>query len=468
MHERRARMAADQVFARAAGAALLEGNEVILLRDAAENYPAWKAAIAAARRSVHFEIYIFHDDEVGREFASLLVEKASQGVRVRVVYDWLGGLSATPKRFWQELRAAGVEVRCFNPPRFDEPLAWLRRDHRKCLVVDDEIAFVTGLCVGKMWSGNAAKQVPPWRDTGVQLRGPAVREVALAFADVWNFTGDALPPEELPPEEPPEPAGQVAVRVVAATSGTTGIFRLDLAVASASHRTLWLTDAYYAGTSSYVQSLRAAALDGVDVRLLVPGRGSDLALVQAVSRSGYRPLLEAGVRVFEWNGPMIHAKTAVADGRWARVGSTNLNLASWVGNWELDLVIENEAFAQEMEEQYREDLMNATEIVLRPTNRVQPLSGKKVRRLRGAGGSASRAAVGAVRLGNVLGAAITSRVLGPAEAKLMVRAGLVLVLLAPLAVFVPQLFAWPFAFFAFWLGLSLLFGARRAGKTKPP
>ena len=468
MRLRRIKLAPDQVFARAAGAPLTAGNEVRLLRDAAENYPAWREAIAAARRQVHFETYIFHDDAVGREFADLLRQKAREGVKVRLIYDWLGGFGKTPQRFWQELRAAGVEVRCFNPPNFGEPLGWLRRDHRKCLVVDDEIAFVTGLCVGQMWVGDPARRIAPWRDTGVSLRGPAVREVALAFAEVWDYTGENLPEADRPNAQAPPKAGTVAVRVVAATSGTGGIFRLDLAVASAAHKSLWLTDAYYAGTSNYVQALRGAAQDGVDVRLLVPGRGSDIAVVQAISRAGYRSLLEAGVRVFEWNGPMLHAKTAVADGRWARVGSTNLNLASWVGNWELDLVIEDQGFARELEAQYEEDLMNATEIVLQPSNKVLPVSGAPSRRMRGAGGSAGRVAVGAVRLGNVLGAAITSRVLGPAEAKLMVRAGLLLVLLAPLGIVLPELFAWPLALFALWMGIALLLGASRAGKTKPP
>src|SRR5206468_4611824 len=127
-------------------------------------------------------------------------------------------------------------------------------------------------------------------------------------------------------------------------------------------RTLWLTDAYYAGTTPYVQALRAAALDGVDVRLLVP-QATDLPMVRALSRAGYRPLLEAGIRVFEWNGPMLHAKTAVADGQWARVGSTNLNLASWAGNWELDVAVEDTEFAGQMEEMFEEDLTGATEIV---------------------------------------------------------------------------------------------------------
>ncbi len=136
-------------------------------------------------------------------------------------------------------------------------------------------------------------------------------------------------------------AGSVSLRIVPASPETTGIYRLDLMLAATVRQTLWLTDAYFIATSSYMQALRAAALGGVDVRLLVP-HGSDIQWVANFSRTMYRSLLEAGIRVFEWNGSMVHAKTAVADGRWARIGSTNLNISSWIGNWELDVVIENE------------------------------------------------------------------------------------------------------------------------------
>jgi cardiolipin synthase len=456
------RLLADQAFSRAAGAPLLPGNAVRLLCDAGENYPAWLEAIAAARRHVHFETYILREDAVGDRFARAFVDKARSGVAVRLVYDWMGGLGNTSGGFWKRLREDGIDVRCYNPPRLDEPLGWLSRDHRKCLVVDGEVAFVTGLCVGQPWEGDPGRRLAPWRDTGVEVRGPAVADVAGAFADTWDACGSPLPPEERPGDTPPAPAGDVSLRVVAATPGTTGLLRLDQLVAGLARRSLWLTDAYYAGTSTYVQSLRAAAQDHVDVRLLVPGRGSDIRIVQAISRAGYRTLLEAGVRVFEWNGPMIHAKTAVADGRWARVGSTNLNLASWIGNRELDIVVEDEAFARAMEAQYLKDLAGATEVVLSQRRRVRAAGDKETPRTRRAGGSASRAAAGALRLGNALGAALSPRrVHGPAERRLLVPAGLVLVALAPIAVLWPQSLAWPLGALGLWLGVSLLIRAAR-------
>ncbi len=143
------RALADQAFARASGAPLVAGNAVRLLVDAAENYPAWLSAIAGARRHVHFESYIVHDDAIGAAFADALLAAAGRGVRVRLVYDWLGALGKTSRRFWARLRAGGVEVRCFNPPHLSAPFGWLSRDHRKSLTVDGEVAFVTGLCVGQ-------------------------------------------------------------------------------------------------------------------------------------------------------------------------------------------------------------------------------------------------------------------------------------------------------------------------------
>jgi cardiolipin synthase len=447
----------------------VRGNAVRLLRDAAENYPAWLAAIRSARRAVHFENYILHEDDAGQRFAAAFLEKARDGVPVRVVYDWFGSLGKASTGFWRRLREGGVSVRCYNRPRLDQPLGWIGRDHRKCLVVDGQIAFVTGLCVGSMWEGARERGLDPWRDTGVEVRGPAVAEVAHAFADTWAATGTPLAPDDVADLRS---EGDLDVRVVASTPGTAGLYRLDPMVASLARRTLWLTDAYFAGTSTYVQALRAAAEDGVDVRLLVPGAGSDVPMMQAVSRAGYRALLEAGVRVFEWNGPMLHAKTAVADARWARVGSTNLNLASWMGNRELDVVVENAAFGRQMEEMFQDDLGNATEIVLRGWARVRTAGNVRVPRVRGAGGRATRAAAGALRIGNALGSVLAARrVHGPAERWLMADGGLMLAALAAVGFVWPRLLAWPLAAFCLWLGLALLARAaqrRTAPPSRPP
>ena len=457
----------QQALTRASGAEPIPGNRAWLLCDARENYPAWLDAIRAARRWIHFETYIIHDDEVGLQFAEALASRARDGVRVRVLYDWWGTFKLRPRRFWRVLRDAGADVRCFNPPRLDSPLAWMSRDHRKLIAVDGHVAFVTGLCVGNCWVGDPERQIEPWRDTGLELAGPAVGEVEHAFATMWAEAGEALPEDECPVVEAIPPAGDLEMRVIATVPSSAGLYRLDHLVAASARERLWITDAYFIATTPYVQALRAAAADGVDVRVLVPG-SSDVPGLRAVSISAYRPLLESGVRVFEWNGSMLHAKTAVADGRWARVGSTNLNPFSWLGNWELDVAVEDETFAGALESQYEADLERSTEVVLTPRQRVKALHPpalqgmRRSRRWRRRRGSAGRATAGAIGIGSAVGAAMRNRRgFGPSEARLLGPIALVLILLAAAAVKWPRLIAWPFAILLGWWGVSLLARAAR-------
>jgi cardiolipin synthase len=466
----------DQAFTRAAGASLVAGNSVRLLQDGAGNYPQWLRAIGGAQQYICFENFIFYEDEVGAEFAAALIERAHAGIKVRLNYDWLGCLGKASKHFWRPLLDAGVRVRCFNPPRTAHPIRWLQRDHRKLLAVDGEVGFITGLCVGKHWRGDAAHGIAPWRDTGVEIRGPALSEIESAFAEVWDASEPAvgttgtLAPDAFAPFEPtPRPlvaAGNVALRVVATAPGTLAVLRLDQLIAAAARRTLWLTDAYFAGIPPYIQALRAAALDGVDVRLLVPG-ASDISILRPLSQAGYRPLLEGGVRVFEWKGSMLHAKTAVADGRWARVGSSNLNIASWVGNYELDVLVEDEGFATQMEQMFESDIALSTEIVLRRERRGLRRRRRRRRRREeeastapdgpdGRSGGASRAAAGALRLGRTVGAALTEqRVLATTEAKIVAVVAVAALLLAICIVIWPLVAAVPVALFLAWASLVL-------------
>src|SRR5262245_34239589 len=227
---------AEQAFWRAAGARLIPGNSARILKDATENYPAWLEAIESARRTIHFESYIIHEDAQGQVFADALTKKARDGVRVRLIYDWVGAFNVASNKFWRRLRGAGVEVRCFNPPRFDNPFGWLGRDHRKMITVDGRIGFVSGLCVGLMWVGDERKGIEPWRDTGVEVMGPAVAELERAFAQMWAACGQPIPDEESPvinsiPPTPPNPSipedGDMALRIVASMPYSAGLYRLD-------------------------------------------------------------------------------------------------------------------------------------------------------------------------------------------------------------------------------------------------
>ena len=280
-----------------------------------------------------------------------------------------------------------------------------------------------------------------------------------------------FPPGEFTPPASMEARGDVALRVIPTAPATTAVYRLDLVMSSIARKTLWLTDAYFVGIPPYVQALCQAARDGVDVRLLVPG-GSDVPLVSPLSRSGYRPLLEAGVRVFEWNGTMLHAKTAVVDGLWARVGSTNLNLQSWMGNYELDVAVEDAGFARQMEAIYIEDLCErhrdrAVEAVEGAAYRAsrRGSSGRRRRRLRD--GTSGRAATSAVRWANSVGAALTSRrELGPAESHLMLGTGILLTVVAVVAVLWPRVLTIPIAVLAAWVGFASLLRAWRLGRER--
>ncbi len=426
-----------------------------LLCDAAENFPAWLAAIRGAERSILIESYIFADDEVGREFAEALAAKARAGVRVHLIFDWVGAFGAGA--LWPPLSKAGVEVRAFNPLRFDSPLGWLSRDHRKTLVVDGRTGFVTGIGLSTKWLGDLARGMEPWRDAGIEIRGPAVVELVRAYAQVWHACGGtSLPMQPEMPAEAIEPLGTTRLRVIAGSPNATGTYRLDLVIASLARHTLWLTDAYFVGTSAYVQALAAAALDDVDVRLLVPG-ASDIPALSPLSRASYRPLLEAGVRVFEWNGTMLHAKTAVADRFWSRIGSTNLNIASWMGNFELDVAVEDTAFGERMAAQFEADLTRATEVVLTHRNRVRRVESDTRGARHAFSGSAGRAAAGAVSVGSALGAALTNRrLLGPAEAGLLVKVSIAAIALAIIAAVWPHAVAWPIAILAAWFGIAWL------------
>ena len=458
----------ELAVSRAAGAPPVEGNRLLLLRDGPANFPAWLEAIASARKYVYFEMYIFRNDRTGRMFADALAAKARQGVTVRLLHDWLGCFGVSGK-IWRQLREAGVEVRAFNPFHVTSPFGWVSRDHRKTVSVDGRVSFVSGLCVADPWAGDPEQATPPWRDTGVQLEGPAVADVEHAFSRAWQTVGPPIPDGERVPRAEMAASGKTRLRVIGDEPGTVGLLRLDQTVAGAARETLWLTDAYFAAPPAYVQALRASAKDGVDVRLLIPG-SSDIPALQPVSRAGFRSLLDAGIRIFEWRGPMLHAKTAVSDGRWSRVGSTNLNVASWLGNYELDVVLDDAPFAEQMEQMFLQDLENSTELVLagrrmrslEPRPRTTRIPG----RLRG---SAGRAAAGALRVGNTVGAALTARrIVEGGEKRMVLVGGLVLLALAILWAIFPRLVAIPVVALLGWVGLALLWRAFRLGRPQRP
>lgn len=356
-----ARSKAGQLFDRVGRSRPIPGNAVSFQHDPAAAYDVMLEAIDSARSWIHFDNYIIRDDRTGERFASALAARARDGVAVRLLSDWLGSFG-TSRRFWRRLRAAGVEVRLFNPPQLGL-LANLSRNHRKLVVADGRVAVTGGICIGDEWVGDAARGALPWRDSSVRIEGPAAAALDRAFARVWAACGPALPEGELAGEV--EAAGEAEVRVLEGEPRRSRLGRVVVLNLASASRRVWITDAYLVAPAALAEALADAARDGVDVRILVPG-SSDLPLIRNLTRIGYRPLLAAGVRIFEWSGPMLHAKTSVADGRWVRIGSTNLNWSSLLGNWELDVIIEHPDAAAEMERVFRRDLARSAEVQLRP------------------------------------------------------------------------------------------------------
>jgi cardiolipin synthase len=453
-------------------------------------FDRWLEAIDGAREFVHFENYILRDDRIGRTFRDALVAKARQGVPVRVLYDWMG-CWATGYRYWRPFREAGVEVRAFNRPRLRDPWGVLQRDHRKLVCVDGEVAFVGGFCVGVEWAGDATS--PPWRDTGVEIQGPAAALATQAFERIWASQGTPVPVDLHAHPRTTPARGSTPVWIIQGEPGRTRVYRtLQLMAAHASRR-LWITDPYFVAPRPVSEALAAAALEGVDVRVLLPAH-NNWPWVGSLSRAGYRFLLEAGVRLFEWQGPMIHAKTSVMDGLWCRVGSSNINTASLLGNWEIDVGVVDEALAGQLEGLFLADLASAVEIILPGTRSPPLLKGEAVtpvtplepegslperltREMR-ARELGVRESLGrglrisdVVRAGSIFGDALAGhRPLGREDRTVLGTVALLILPVAVLSAIFPQFAGWTLAALLGWLGgtagVRAALEARRARRKR--
>jgi cardiolipin synthase len=393
----------DGILGRVSDAPLREDNRISLIKNGPDTYDDWLAAIARAERWIHLDNYIIANDEVGNRFARALSAKAREGVRVRVLHDWFGCMDV-PRSFWRGMREAGVEVKAVNPPASGPPLGVIRRDHRKLLCVDGEYASTGGVCIADGWLVTSPDTGLPYRDTAVSVRGPVVADINRAFTSLWGELVGELPESERPDPKVIQAAGETSARLVVQEPRRMRTLRmLELLTAGVQER-LWITDPYFLSMPILTQSLMATARDGVDVRVLTPAT-VDIAWIGRASRAGYRQFLESGVRIFEYGGPMIHAKTLVADGWLSKVGSTNLNFSSLAANWEIDLVVEDEDFARQMEELFEDDISKSREVRLESSGR-----GPKVRPDRPVDTTDSRARAGVVGSGTGSGATLSRMV----------------------------------------------------------
>ena len=357
-----------------AGSPLLAGNRVRLLQDGPQTYRAMFVAIDAARDHINLETYILEDDEVGQRFVDALIDKQRQGVQVNLIHDSVGTL-ATPAALFQRLRDSGVRTLEFNPVN---PVAakagWdvNQRDHRKLLIVDGQSVFLGGINVSSVYSGGSFSQrsklrpgnTLPWRDTDLQIDGPVVAEFQKLFIETWRKQkGEPLAPRNFFP--PLQRQGNEVARAIGSSpdDADSPIYVTLMSAINSAETEILLTNAYFVPDPQLLAALKAAVARGVDVRLVLPG-STDSALVFHAGRSHYDELLRAGVKIFERRAALMHAKTALIDGVWSTVGSTNLDWRSFLHNDEVNAVVLGAEFGDRMRAAFEADVANSEPIKL--------------------------------------------------------------------------------------------------------
>jgi cardiolipin synthase len=366
------------------GTPLVVGNKVTLLQDGPATYQAMFDAIRSAKDHVNVESYIIEDSEVGQHFAQLLLQKQAQGVQVNIIYDSVGTLS-TSRAFFDKLKQAGIAVLEFNPIN---PLAakksWApnHRDHRKLMIVDGRIAFLGGINISSVYSsGSFRKQSENdtgntesgWRDTDIEIEGPVVADFQKLFLSTWQKQkGTTLAARDYLPKLAPQ--GKDIVRAIGSTpdDSYSAIYLTLISAISNAEKQISITNAYFVPDPQLIKALLDAAKRGVDVSLILPGT-SDSPPAFYAGRSHYEELLKGGVKIYERRGATLHAKTAVIDGVWVCVGSSNLDWRSALDNDEVNAVILGREFAQQMQAAYAKDIAASNQIMLDSWQHRSPL-----------------------------------------------------------------------------------------------
>ena len=360
---------------------LTAGNQVVLLQNGADTYRAMFAAIEQAGDNIHVESYIFEDGEVGNRFADALIAKQQAGVPVSLIYDSVGSLG-TPQAFFQRLRDAGIKVVEFDPINpLTAKAGWQvnHRDHRKLMIVDGRVAFLGGINISSVYSSGSsgrsskpaagaakpeAGTAAPWRDTDLQVRGPVVAEFQKLFLATWaKQKGDALDAQNSFPTMTGQ--GQEVVRAIGSSpdEGQSLMYQTLLSAINSAESNVSLTNAYFVPDPQLLAALKAAAARGAEVQLILPGN-SDSWLVYHIGRSHYGELLKGGVKIYQRRGALLHAKTAVIDGVWSTIGSTNLDWRSFLHNDEVNAVILSQGFGGQMQAMFAADLAVSDPVTL--------------------------------------------------------------------------------------------------------
>jgi cardiolipin synthase len=354
----------------ATGRPLLAGNKVTLLFDGPITIAAMMAAVSTAKVSINLETYLFDQDPLGMKFADLLIAKQKEGVQVNIIYDCVGTLG-TPQAFFDRMQEAGIKLLPFQPV---SPLhkfgRWRinNRDHRKILVVDGKMAFAGGVNIaatyseGSLFRRHASEtRKVGWRDTHLQIEGPAVSALQWMFLDNWasQKEGDIPDLNYFPLLTN---AGDKVVRVLRSQPGSNHeIFKAYFLAIQGAKTSIHITAAYFVPDVQIMRALLEAARRGVDIKIILPNV-SDSWLTSNAGHSLYQEMLEAGVKIHELKTAVLHAKTAVIDGTWSTVGSTNMDMRSFLHNKEVNVVVMGDAFGKEMENAFRDDLHDSNEI----------------------------------------------------------------------------------------------------------
>jgi cardiolipin synthase A/B len=350
-------------IAGAAGAPIELGGTAQLLNNGVEFFPAILEAIRGARHTIDFAVYIWEPGQVSDQMFAALTERARAGVQVRLLLDGMGGLKA-PEEGIAALRAAGGQVEPFRPPRFGKFTRFHRRNHRRTIVIDGAIAFTGGAAVGDKWLGNADSE-ERWRDTMTRLTGPPAAAVQGAFVSLWApVAGELLSGEWFFPPLPDTPGSAMkSVGVASSPSPDDHPLRLFLVQTflSARHR-LYIATPYFVPDEILRQAVGDRARAGVDVRILLPDEHTDAKPIRRTSHHYYAELMAAGVRIYEYQPTMLHSKAVVVDGKWAVVGSANMDIRSHELNEENVVGILDPGFAAQVEEAFAGDLRQSTEI----------------------------------------------------------------------------------------------------------
>lgn len=354
----------------ATGSPLIAGNKVTLLYDGPQTMAAMIASIKAARDHINLETYIFDQDELGIQFADLLIERQRAGVQVNVIYDSVGTIG-TPQAFFDRMRDAGIRLLAFNPVnplKLVGPWQPNQRDHRKILVVDGVVAFTGGVNISSTYANSSLfrskarrSTAVGWRDTHIQIEGPAVAALQLAFLDNWaSQKSPELPDSNFFP--PLTEAGDKLVRVLASEpGGDYEIYKAYVLAILQAKATVHITSAYFVPDAQILQALIDAAKRGVEVKIILPGV-TDSGLVFHAAQSYYDEMLAGGIRIYQLQIAVLHAKTAVIDKVWSTVGSTNIDTRSFLHNNEINVVVYSAEFGEAMENAFLEDLNYSVEI----------------------------------------------------------------------------------------------------------